>query len=325
MKPVNNQTIETSISHLLDSDIKTIDQEGVEAGLWEYPRSNLRALAAFLQKHRCEFNFAQAIDQVRFFLDDASTDLSESVAFSPPSGRKNIPVVDPIAIRSNFYESDLSAIRNAAIDFRDRLDMAYWRGALTGIPKQEPSLLSKTPESYIDNILGTNPLARVRLCTLARAHNDQMDFGITSCSQWLYGDILRSRLTSMNIASEARPFLENVNFKYLIDIDGNSNSWPGFFMKLGTGSCVLKVRSAHGFEQWYYRYLKKDVHYIEVNSDLSDLHAKLDSLIKDPAKGEEVSRNSFRLIQSKSPTEWGALAAKDFHSRMSESNCTAQE
>src|SRR3546814_12237039 len=43
-----------------------------------------------------------------------------------------------------------------------------------------------------------------------------------------------------------------LDFKYQIDVDGNTNSWPGLFLKLITGAPVLKVESEVGFKKWYY-------------------------------------------------------------------------
>ena len=45
-------------------------------------------------------------------------------------------------------------------------------------------------------------------------------------------------------------------YKFQIDIDGNTNSWPGLFQKLLTGSAILKVASPYGYRQWYYDRLR---------------------------------------------------------------------
>ena len=60
--------------------------------------------------------------------------------------------------------------------------------------------------------------------------------------------------------------------KWILDIDGNVNSW-GFLWKLLSGCCVLKVESDH--IQWYYHLLKPMIHYIPVKNDLSDLIEKV--------------------------------------------------
>lgn len=62
---------------------------------------------------------------------------------------------------------------------------------------------------------------------------------------------------------------EQLDYKYLIDIDGEVNAWSGFFWKLYSRSVVFKVESH--YEQWYYKDLSPWVHYIPVMADLSDI------------------------------------------------------
>ena len=69
-------------------------------------------------------------------------------------------------------------------------------------------------------------------------------------------------------------FEEMYSFLIQIDIDGNSNSWPGFYHKLYSGRPLLKIRSSLGYRQWYYDRLKPDYHYFDVKSDLSNFREK---------------------------------------------------
>src|SRR3546814_15147305 len=66
-----------------------------------------------------------------------------------------------------------------------------------------------------------------------------------------------------------------LDFKYQIDVDGNTNSWPGLFLKLLTGAPVLKVESEVGFQQWYYGALEPWQNFVPIKSDASDLLEKL--------------------------------------------------
>jgi hypothetical protein len=65
---------------------------------------------------------------------------------------------------------------------------------------------------------------------------------------------------------------EFARYRYLVDIDGNTNSW-GFLAKLLMGSCILKVESP--FRQWYYDRLRPWEHYIPIRGDLSDLEERV--------------------------------------------------
>ncbi|KAK3250326.1 hypothetical protein CYMTET_40287 [Cymbomonas tetramitiformis] len=59
--------------------------------------------------------------------------------------------------------------------------------------------------------------------------------------------------------------------KALVDIDGVSNSWSGFYLALMSNAVVIKVESA--MQQWYYGALKPWKHYIPVAANLTDLGA----------------------------------------------------
>jgi len=63
-------------------------------------------------------------------------------------------------------------------------------------------------------------------------------------------------------------------FLVQVDVDGETNSFPGFFHKLYSGRPLLKIRSSHGYKQWYYDRLKPNYHYFDVKSDLSNFREK---------------------------------------------------
>lgn len=67
---------------------------------------------------------------------------------------------------------------------------------------------------------------------------------------------------------------EQLQNKYLLDVDGEVNAWSGLFWKLYSNSVVFKVLSH--YEQWYYDRLKPWIHYIPVRGDLSDLQEKFE-------------------------------------------------
>ena len=63
-------------------------------------------------------------------------------------------------------------------------------------------------------------------------------------------------------------------FLVQVDVDGVTNSFPGFFHKLYSGRPLLKIRSSLGYRQWYYDRLTPDFHYFDVKSDLSNFREK---------------------------------------------------
>lgn len=241
------------------------------------------------------------------FLDDAFSGLSDTVAFSPPSEKNNIAIVDPIMINNHFYIRTIQNMLASSNIFNDRVDSVYWRGALTG-QADVSSQLGR--DEYISKLFSS--LQRIKLCLLSLNEPNFLDFRITSAKQWLYSEDVEAELRKFQIFAEPDPFECNLNRKYLIDIDGNSNSWPGFFMKLASGSCVFKVHSACSYYQWYYKYISPWKHYVPIDADMSDLQEKIQYIRNHPFLGEEIARNSSGFILSKSPLDWARLAIQDF-------------
>ena len=86
------------------------------------------------------------------------------------------------------------------------------------------------------------------------------------------GDKIRAMADSLGVLAAPVPQTAFMQYRYQIDIDGNSNAW-GFLVKLLMGSCVLKVGS--GWKQWYYDDLRPWEHYVPVKPDLSDLEERI--------------------------------------------------
>ena len=87
------------------------------------------------------------------------------------------------------------------------------------------------------------------------------------------------------------------NYKLLIDMDGNSNSWAGSYWKMASGSLVLKVEC--GYHQWWNWRIQPWVHYVPVKCDLSDLE-ELIGWCLDPeneAAAIEMVKNSYLVMK----------------------------
>ena len=93
--------------------------------------------------------------------------------------------------------------------------------------------------------------------------------------------------------------MEDFNkYKYQIDIDGNTNSWPGLFQKLLTRSPVLKVASPRGYRQWYYDRLRPWVNFVPVAQDMSDLIEKILWLRSHDDAGRRIGEAGKALADS---------------------------
>lgn len=164
-----------------------------------------------------------------------------------------------------------------------RAPVALWRGATTGMVERE------IPE--------WRSLPRVVLCQIGLQHPDLIDAGITDIVQVHDAQDIADIQRTVPI----KPFSDSTRFsefKYQIDIDGNSNSWPGLFLKLLTGSPVLKVASQCGYRQWYYDRLLPWVNFVPVQADMSDLIEKIRWLRQHDGTAQEIGRAGHALAMS---------------------------
>jgi hypothetical protein len=63
-----------------------------------------------------------------------------------------------------------------------------------------------------------------------------------------------------------------VNYKYILDVDGNSATWDATAWKLNSGSVIFKTES--NWRQWFHDEYLPNVHYIEIKDDFSNLQEK---------------------------------------------------
>jgi Glycosyl transferase family 90 len=171
-----------------------------------------------------------------------------------------IPDIDFISTHG--YDEMRKYFQESSTFWNQKKEILFWRGSSTGI----------------SNTGSWRDLQRVRLCEIAMKSKDEFSFdvGLSNIVQ-----LDKSAEKEIKQAGYLKGYqsIKTINtFKYLIDVDGNSNAWSSFFLKLLSGSAVLKVESLGGFKQWYYDRLTPWEHYVPINADLSDLEDKLNWL-----------------------------------------------
>lgn len=162
-----------------------------------------------------------------------------------------------------------------ALPWTRRRPVLFWRGATSGTAD------------------GVDFLPRVQLCRLARRLGDQADVGLSAVT-----DAFRAAEPTLRAEELVRPFVPaeaTADVQLHVDIDGNSNSWPGLFTKLLSGSPVLKVASPQGFRQWYYPRLVPGVNFVPVRADLADLLDVARDLLADPDRAQAIGKAGRRL------------------------------
>ncbi len=133
-------------------------------------------------------------------------------------------------------------------------------------------------------------LPRIQLCLLGKRPENTaiLDFGLTGGVQ-LQSDSELEQLKNMDLFSDFIPPERLSDWMFHVDIDGNTNSWPGLFQKLLSGGLVLKVDSPGGWRQWYYDRLQPYVNFVPVAGDLSDLVSKVKFYSYNLAETERIA------------------------------------
>ncbi|KAH9266649.1 hypothetical protein BASA83_010455 [Batrachochytrium salamandrivorans] len=183
-----------------------------------------------------------------------------------------------IIVPSIYYYSLYAGGASKADRFpwNERKSVIYWRGATSG-----------------GHAKGGNwhNFHRTRLAKLAMKHPDMMDMKITRAVQCDFQDCADMRKELDISASE--PFETVYNYKYAMDIDGNSFSGR-FFRLLESGSLVFKMTI---FNEYFERWIVPWEHYIPVAVDLSDLEEKITWARNNDAEARRIAESGRRFSE----------------------------
>lgn len=151
-----------------------------------------------------------------------------------------------------------------------KLDKAFWRGSTTG--------------GWL-TALNWDQIARVKAALLSKAHPKQIDAQITGVVQCDQGvpELIRAKGLTGNMVAPA----DHLQYKYLLDVDGNSCSYERYFWLLFSNSLVLKQITPN--IQWYYEGLRPYEHFVPVKEDLSDLVEKIEWAKKNDREVKEMA------------------------------------
>jgi len=122
---------------------------------------------------------------------------------------------------------------------------------------------------------------------------DLVDAGFTR--YWKFNPIEDEAMIkrAMGSVAEISP-VDQMHYKYLIDIDGVTCTYPSLQWKLLTGSCVLKQVTSD--IMWFYKELKPWVHYVPLKEDLSDLPEKVMWVKMHDTEAKEIGENGRKFV-----------------------------
>jgi len=192
-------------------------------------------------------------------------------------------IPDPDFLASLGYRELRRSFAANRVPWERRLGVAFWRGASVG----------RYPRGDTD----WRKLPRVRLCILSQERPELFDVGLHKIAQVADPGAAAAMMES-GLLKSAVPHTEFNKYRYQIDIDGNTNSWSALFIKLLTGSPVLKVTSEVGFRQWYYDLLRPWVNFVPAAPDMSDLIEKVEWLRDHDDRARRIGERGLELAES---------------------------
>ncbi len=229
------------------------------------------------------FFFQGSNTNVSFYFDfsDLAQHSGPCVAFC--SNRKDDCLIpDPFFLVDYGYLSMKRKLENP-LPWRSRSASLFWRGGTTGLGK-----FSNTDRYYYLKQLAE------------RAAGLPLDIGFSRITTRAAKTMTQHDKATLENRDLIKDPVEKEAFakkRYLLDIDGNSNSWGGLYTSLLTGSAVIKCSSRSGFRQWYYDRLQSSHNCFILDSHLENID-QLVELMHDDDIAESIARNGRKLAQS---------------------------
>ncbi|KAJ7366757.1 glycosyl transferase family 90-domain-containing protein [Mycena albidolilacea] len=166
------------------------------------------------------------------------------------------------------------------IPWEDKKSQLYWRGSSNG-----------------GHIVGDNyhSFPRFRLVELGREHPELMNVKMTRFAEGhCKKDCDRDRvIAEYNITGPFSSRKETMEYKYVLDIDGNTFSGR-FLNLLKSGSLVFKSTV---FEEYFNDWIRPYEHYIPVKPDLSDLVEKVEWAISHEGEARRIQETGKLFTQ----------------------------
>ncbi len=201
-------------------------------------------------------------------------------AFDPKRGL----LPDPLFFNALGFASIRDLASETAVEWHNRSDAIRWRGGPNGTGS-----ISADPAAKFDAAV----MQRVRLCMIA-SEGTALDAKIVPLQS--VEDPFGGKGKHLIGTPIAEPGW--LGDKFAIDIDGHSNTWSNFLIRMHLGCCVFKVASQFGYRQWYYDRIEPWKHYVPVRADMLDLHEKIEWARSNPARAREIAQNGQAFARS---------------------------
>ena len=208
----------------------------------------------------------------------------DALHFDAPEG-ESAPqwgvVPDPYCLASRGFMLLRQAWRKQALPpWNQRGNSVIWRGSTTGFSMLDQANLEQLPRYQICRRMQRLPGCDARFVAVVQAVTVQMD------------QHLQQRLNEEQLLTVALPPEAMAQSRWLLDVDGNVNSW-GLLWKMLSGCCVLRVQSARA--QWFHHRVRPMQHWVPIRADLSDLEERIDWCRSHPLECAAIADGGQRL------------------------------
>lgn len=175
--------------------------------------------------------------------------------------RKKIhAVLFPDPLTESFARRGRKKISRAKVKpryyWKNKKEIAFWRGGTTG-----GDFLKDT----------WHQMPRTKLSLLTQYHPDKVDAGYTNYNPMPL-EVKEEMLKCLPLANWTS-HKNHLRYKYLVIADGNTCTYPRYYLGLYSGSAVFKDETED--YQWFYKALKPYKHYVPLAADFSDLPEKV--------------------------------------------------
>jgi hypothetical protein len=191
------------------------------------------------------------------------------------SGKKSLLIPELWKLRErSSHDSQVKSPR--VVQWKDKIETAFWRGATTG-------------GLYTQHTWDSKP--RPRLVLFSQDNPDLVDARFSD-TPYILDSTLRAFIAKEFVAPWTSPEA-SLTYKYLIAIDGHT--FPSNFeWVLLSNSTALKGES--DYVEWFYRGLEPYVHYVPFKQDCSDLAEKIEWLRENDEIAHRIARNGTEFV-----------------------------
>jgi hypothetical protein len=165
-----------------------------------------------------------------------------------------------------------------------KIPQLFWRGATTG------GWLTATTWEQI---------ARCKLALLSLQHPQKINAKISGIVQ--SDPDVPPLIKAKGLLGRTVDQIDHLEYKYLVDVDGNSCSFERYFWALLSNSLVFKQMTLN--IQWYYGPLHPYEHFIPVKEDLSDLIEQYQWALDHDEEAKQIAINATEFVKNNLSTE----------------------